>query len=324
MTSSPTGVLVTGGAGYLGRQVVAGLAARPDRFGPIVSTDVRDIPQTELPLGVEHRVVDVRDGALAELCAERGISSLVHLAAIVNPGPKPDRALLHSVEVEGTRNVLEACRAGGVGHIVVTSSGAAYGYYADHPRWIGEDAPIRGNPEFAYSDHKRQVEEMLEAWRREHPELRQLVFRPGTILGTTTRNQITDIFDRKVVVGLRGADIPFVLIWDQDVVGAILQGVEERATGIYNMAGDGAMPLREVAARMGKPYLALPVPLVRTAQALMKRLGVTQYGPEQVNFLRYRPVLSNRRLKEEFGYVPQKTTREVFELFLESRRGAST
>jgi UDP-glucose 4-epimerase len=40
-----------------------------------------------------------------------------------------------------------------------------------------------------------------------------------------------------------------------------------------------------------------------------------------VDFLRYRPVLSNRRLKEEFGYTPAKTTTETFDLFLAGRRG---
>ena len=42
-------------------------------------------------------------------------------------------------------------------------------------------------------------------------------------------------------------------------------------------------------------------------------------GPEQVAFLRYRPVLSNRRLKEEMGYVPQRTTAEVLEGFARAR-----
>jgi UDP-glucose 4-epimerase len=49
---------------------------------------------------------------------------------------------------------------------------------------------------------------------------------------------------------------------------------------------------------------------------ILKKLGLTQYGPEQIGFLRYRPVLSNRRLKEVFGYVPEKTTRQTFEYFL--------
>jgi UDP-glucose 4-epimerase len=37
----------------------------------------------------------------------------------------------------------------------------------------------------------------------------------------------------------------------------------------------------------------------------------------------YRPVLANRRLKEEFGYVPRKTTREVFDFFLAARRAGA-
>jgi len=36
----------------------------------------------------------------------------------------------------------------------------------------------------------------------------------------------------------------------------------------------------------------------------------------------YRPVLANQRLQQQFGYRPRKTTREVFELFLEARRGS--
>jgi UDP-glucose 4-epimerase len=44
---------------------------------------------------------------------------------------------------------------------------------------------------------------------------------------------------------------------------------------------------------------------------------LSRYGPEQVDFLRYRPVLANDRLKREFGYTPQKSSREVFDLFVE-------
>jgi UDP-glucose 4-epimerase len=39
-----------------------------------------------------------------------------------------------------------------------------------------------------------------------------------------------------------------------------------------------------------------------------------------VNFLRYRPVLDNRRLKRLFGHVPQKTSAEVFEFYLAARQ----
>ena len=78
--------------------------------------------------------------------------------------------------------------------------------------------------------------------------------------------------------------------------------------------------MREIADLLGKPLLNLPAPLLKTVLALGKLSGLGRYGPAQVNFLRYRPVLDNTRLKGEFGYTPQKTSREVFEYFIEHAR----
>ena len=65
--------------------------------------------------------------------------------------------------------------------------------------------------------------------------------------------------------------------------------------------------------------LALLAGVLQAALRVLKLFGLTQYGPEQVDFLRYRPVLDNRRLKEVFGYVPKLTSAEVFELWRRAR-----
>jgi UDP-glucose 4-epimerase len=154
---------------------------------------------------------------------------------------------------------------------------------------------------------------MLARWRIEHPELKQVIFRIGTILGETVRNQITDLFEKPRLIAIRGSDSPFVFIWDQDVVGAIAHAIATERTGIYNLAGDGALTIREIAARLRKPVVSIPAWLLQTALALLKPLRLTQYGPEQVNFLRYRPVLDNTRLKRVFGFTPRYSSREAFE-----------
>jgi UDP-glucose 4-epimerase len=321
MDAMDKNVFITGAGGYIGSLTVAALAHNRRSVNRIIAADIRQAADDRRVAGVEYVTADIRDSGLGKQFREHQVNTVVHLAAVVNPGKKPDRAFLHAVEVEGTRNVLKACLSAGVSKFIYTSSGAAYGYYSDNPEWLTEDDLIRGNPEFPYSDHKRQVEEMLAAHRQAHPELKQLIFRCCTILGATAKNQITDLFDGKRVLGLAGCEIPFVLIWDMDVVGATLKGIhEDDATGIYNVTGDGILTMKEMARIMGKPYWALPPGLIKGALWVMKQLGVTQYGPEQVNFLRYRPVLSNRRLKEVFGYTPQKTTREVFQFFLECRK----
>ncbi|MBL4712962.1 MAG: SDR family oxidoreductase [Alcanivorax sp.] len=303
-------VLITGAGGYIGRLLGERLADGHSVLG----LDVRVPPA----LPFECLQGDIRDPALGDLLRERGIDTVVHLAAVLEDSG--DRARDYDIDVNGTRNVLDACLSAGVGQLIVTSSGAAYGYHPDNPAWLDEQDPLRGNPEFAYSDHKRLVEEMLADYRRRHPALRQLILRPGTVLGEGTRNQITALFERKRILAIAGSDSPFVFIWDRDVVGAIARGVETGAEGAYNLAGDGALSVRRVADILGKPRLVLPAGVLRAALWLGHRVGLTPHTPDKLNFLRYRPVLSNRRLKQEFGYRPEKTSEQAFRVFVDAAR----
>ena len=313
-------VLVTGAGGYLGSQLIAALAAGRIKVSRIVAADVREVPPDRRLNGVEYVQADVRSPGLIPLFDRYKVEVVVHLASIVTPGRDSNRQFEYSVDVKGTENVLIACTTTGVRKIVVSSSGAAYGYHADNPAWLTEDCPLRGNEAFVYAHHKRLVEEMLARWRIEHPQLQQVIFRIGTILGETVRNQITDLFEKPRLLAIRGSDSPFVFIWDQDVVGCLLRAIESDKTGIFNVAGDGVLTIHEIAARLGKRCLVLPPGLLRLALRLLKALGLTQYGPEQLDFLRYRPVLDNTRLKRDFGYVPQLTSAQVFDLYLQSHR----
>lgn len=309
-------VLVTGSSGYLGSQVITRLSARPDLRS--IALDLRE-PVQRLP-GVTYEQADIRAAEVDAIIARHRPQVVVHLASIVTPGKKSNREFEYSVDVEGTRNLLEACVRHEVRRIIVSSSGAAYGYHADNPPWLTENDPVRGNQSFAYSWHKRLVEEMLADYRVRQPQLEQIVFRIGTILGASVNNQITDLFEKRHLIAIRGSDSPFVFIHDKDVVGAIVQGISSPVTGIFNVAGDGTLTIREIAARLGKRCVVFPPGVLRAALWLLKKLGLTQYGPEQIDFLRYRPVLDNRRLKEEFGYVPKLSSGEVFELWRRSHR----
>ena len=322
MSAGPArSVLVTGASGLVGRQVVERLARGPDAVETVVAADLRNPPDPERLPGVRYVEADVRDPALGKLFEEHGVDTVLHLAAVVTPGPGSSRALEYEIDVLGTRSVTAACLHAGVAQLVYTSSGAAYGYHADNPRPLSESDPLRGNEAFAYAWHKRLAEQELAECRERHPELAQLVLRPGTILGERVASPITALFERPVVVGVAGSPTPFVLIWDEDVADCIVKGVRERRAGVYNLAGDGAIELAEIARRLGRRYLPLPAALLGAALRALQLLRLSARGPEQVDFLRYRPVLANDRLKSELGFTPRFTSEECFEHYRRLRFG---
>ncbi|MEO2267076.1 SDR family oxidoreductase [Pseudoalteromonas sp. YIC-656] len=299
-------ILITGSEGYLGQRLTERLAPEHTVFG----IDIR-------PHGGPHyhyQQMDIRDPKLAQLIRTHKITHVIHLASVMQASDDHERD--YDIDVGGTQNLLQACVGSDVTHITVTSSGAAYGYHKDNPSWLKETHPLRGNDSFAYSRHKRLVEELLQGYRERHPELHQLILRPGTVLGVTTANQITHLFRKKSILSIKGSDSPFVFIWDEDVVDIVVKGVLEHRSGIYNLAGDGALTVTQIAELLNKPTLTLPAWLLQSALWIGYRLGLSRYSADQLKFLRYRPVLDNHALKHEFGYTPKKSSREVFEYYL--------
>ena len=300
-------ILVSGAAGMVGRALLGELADRE-----VVATDLR---AEGIPEGVRFERMDVTSGDPARVIAALRPEVVVHLASIVTPPPGMGREAAFAVDVTGTRNVLDACLRNGVRRLVVTSSGAAYGYHADNPVPLRESDPCRGNPEFAYADHKRQVEEMLAEARLSAPQLEQVVLRVGTVLGPGTENQITALFRKPRLLAIRGSDSPFVFIWTRDLARILRQAATDGPAGIFNVAGDGAMSVEDLARALGKGVVRLPARALKVALGVAHPLGLSQYGPEQVRFLQYRPVLANDALKTVFGYVPELTSAEVFDLW---------
>ena len=118
-------VLITGGAGFLGINLIRHLMARG--YG-ISSLDVEEFDYPERD-GIETVKGDIRDKALVDRAME-DVDLVVHTAAAL-PLYSPED--IYTTDVEGTRNVLEAARRHGVKRVVHVSSTAVYGIPDHHP-----------------------------------------------------------------------------------------------------------------------------------------------------------------------------------------------
>jgi UDP-glucose 4-epimerase len=75
---------------------------------------------------------------------------------------------------------------------------------------------------------------------------------------------------------------------------------------------------KDLAQLLGKPYREMHPGFLRIMLSILQPLGLSKYGPEQLLFLQYRPVLDNTKLKEVFGFKPVKTSLDTFCFYLKS------
>ena len=311
-------ILITGANGYLGSQFVQKLLEENNQnTQKIVCLDIHFRPEFLNNPALICIKMDIRSSEMKHIITKNEIDTVVHLAAIISTPDKSDREKEYDIDVNGTKNLVNACIENKVSKFIVTSSGAAYGYHKENNnKWITEDFPIKGNYEFAYSHHKKLIEEFLAEKRATNPELQQFVFRVGTILGKTTKNPITEYLEKPKILEIKNHKSPFVFIWDKDLVSILYKATMDGKPGIYNVAGDGSLSVKEIASIMGKKNQTLPAWLIKGLFGLLYPLGLSKYNAFIVNFVQFRPVLLNTKLKEEFGFTPTKSTRAVFDYYL--------
>ena len=109
-------IVITGGCGFLGRRVAIRLLEQGTGRGPVDELVLFDNAAPALPLPEDRRVRlvtgDIADrDTVARLIGPPGTDAVFHLAAIVSGEAEADTDLGYRVNLDGTRAVLDACRA---------------------------------------------------------------------------------------------------------------------------------------------------------------------------------------------------------------------
>ena len=189
--------LVTGANGYVGKHLVRRLLELDCRVRAL------DLAPFAGDARVESIVADIRNAGDVRAACE-GVDTVFHVAAIINTLTlaRPSiRRQVYGVNVEGTKNVIDACRAAGVGKLIFTSSIA-----------VAVDRPIRGADESApyvrddsplpdlYSQTKSRAEKMVLA--ADDPQgLRTAAVRPGGVWGPGDGAMMTQDFLEHLAAG---------------------------------------------------------------------------------------------------------------------------
>jgi UDP-glucose 4-epimerase len=302
--------VVTGGAGFIGSNVVDALLERGDEVVVVDDLSTGKRENVQLALGNGARVVeaDIRDGqALRELFDEARPDVVFHLAAQIDVRKSvADTPLDAMVNVVGTINVLEAALKVGARVVNSSTGGAIYGEGKVIP--APEDHPAE--PEAPYGQSKFSAEGYLELYRRLHG-LSTISLRYGNVYGPRQdplgEAGVIAIFCGKLTEGERPTVFGDGLqtrdyVYVGDVVAANLAAAESEATGPFNIGTGRQTTVLDIIEVLGE---------------IAGRDFEAEFAPERPGEVRH-IALDYTRARQQLGYEPKVTLREGLERTLQS------
>ncbi len=302
-------VLVTGGSGFTGSNLCRRLRHEGEDVVAFVRPQSRTAPLEKL--GVECLKVDIADRE-AVAVALRGISKVYHLAAAYRE-ELGDKSEFHRINVEATRNLLDAASASRVSRFVHCSTVGVQGQI--------DDPPANENYRFAPGDHYQQskLDGELLALSYAKRGLPLVVVRPVGIYGPGDL-RFLKLFKsihrgRFVMIG-SGRSLYHLTYIDDLIEGFVLAGTSPRAIGeVFTIAGPRYTTLKElvgmIADVLGRPHPRLRIPFapVYAASVVSERvcgwLNVDPFlYPRRVEFFSKDRAFDTGKARRMLGYEP--------------------
>jgi UDP-glucose 4-epimerase len=246
-------ILVTGGAGFIGKHLIKSLLEKDENvtiFDNFSNSTKKSISSL-IKLGVKLVEGDIRQPIdIQNAIKDQNI--VIHLAAQISVSKSIKNPLeTFEINVDGTRNVLDACEKNGIKKLIVASSAAVYGEGLPNLKLTEESVT---DPISPYGESKLKMEQMIKDLVSKH-KINCVILRFFNVYGMgqsdeyagvitkfiekITQNKSLEIFGD----GLQTRD--FVSI--DDIINSIQNALSNNKNGIYNIGSGKATTIKEIA-----------------------------------------------------------------------------
>ncbi len=315
MPGEPKVVAITGSSGYIGTRLLQQLEAVGGP-GRLVAFDLNPLPFPIHNIRAYQQDVTELDGSLLR---RQRVNTLVHLAC-VNRAALTHRERLqvsarNAAALEGT---LKAVQAGRVKHLIYLSSHRVYGAFADNPIPLTEDWPARCLESTPAGFPNLQPDRILTALAEAGANLTITVLRTCPVLGPSA-----DLATGRAFIPFRlpgqGANLPFQILHEDDLVQVLIEFIHREEAGVFNIAGEGVVFLRELAETTHGKLSLGPGFLTRPLASLSRQAaGFPATAVMDLDAARYPIIMSIGKLKQTLGYRFRYTSLDALRSFANS------
>ena len=312
-------VALTGAASFLGRNLVGVLEEDPDT-SRIVAIDVK-APDTS---GAKTRMYPVdltapaSEERVAEILAAERVDTFLHLAFLSSPTHAS--AWAHELESVGTMHVLNAARRVDLRKLILWSQTILYGAHPTNPNFLTERHPLRADAQEPFFADKIEAEREVAAYALKARGTVVTILRTAPIVGPTVRNYITRYLAERFIITLLGFDPLWQFVHEVDALAAFKLAIDRDFPGVFNIVGEGVLPVSTAIKLAGRVSLPLLHPIAGTMIGAAWAAQAAYAPPGFLRYLRYLCIADGEKAAREMGFRPAYTTREALLDYISAQR----
>ena len=289
-------ILVTGASGGLARIVSERLKHDHELIGVDWRPERPDAPK----FPGEFHQLDYQSRKIADLFRRYRFESFIHLGRIPMDSDFRKKSRFHA-NVLGTRNLLDLCLKSSVRHVIVMSTFHIYGAHQHNHLYITEEDPLLASHTFPEIADAVELDNVSVAFSLKNREVKTLILRPVNVIGMQIRNQISRYLRAGTCPIVMGYDPIQQFIHESDLAEAVLLAHHAKSSGIYNLAGEGSLPISKAIELAGSKPLPVPEFLKGPGLMAMKWMGF-HYPDHLVDYFKFPVILSDKAFRRDFGY----------------------
>ncbi|OGQ90651.1 MAG: hypothetical protein A2289_06160 [Deltaproteobacteria bacterium RIFOXYA12_FULL_58_15] len=288
-------VLITGIAGSLAQLVGKRLVADGNE---VIGIDYRPVTHLVSPDILVYRA-NYNKTRIEDIVRRHRPTHVLHLGRVGNLKEQMNKRF--DLNVVGSAKIMELCLKHQVERLVVLSTFHIYGAHPHNHIPIFEDEPLRASTTFPQIGDAVQLDSMASQWVYRHRKLKTIVLRPANVVGPNIKNAVSTYLRQPNLVYLMGFSPMWQFVHERDMVDAVALASQSSNVGVYNVAGNGALPLVRALELTGARLLPVPGAAADLALWLGGRFmrAVPSY---LLDFLRYPVIISDAKFREELGY----------------------
>lgn len=255
------------------------------------------------------------------LFREYEFSCVIHLGRMghVSANPLGSLAKRLDLNVMGTQRILELCDTYGVKKALILSTFHVYGAYSDNQVFLNESSPLRADFKHPELRDVVEMDQLAANWMwKNRDSTNIIILRPTNIIGSSINNAIKQYLTSKWSPTPIDFNPKFQFVHEFDMANCIVEALTHIERGIFNVAPDDFISLRDAKQKVNRPGIPFPIFLIRPITGFLKKT-IWNFPDYLIDYIKYSCLIENKALKSALPKFKFKySSSEAVDLLVEN------